>query len=268
MTAGARPLPDYLIIGTKRGGTTSLWRYLQQHPSVLPLYPEAENVKSPHFFDINWAKGEAWYRSHLPTRRHRARVEQQHGVCVSGEASPYYMFHPLAAQRAASCCPAAKIIVLLRNPVDRAYSHYRERRKNQVEPLSFRAALEAEEGRLAGEVSRILESPAYYSEKHDFYSYLARGRYLEHLRPWLEAFPREQVLILRSEDMFSDPHSTVAEIHRFLGLPAVPLHDVQPFNGMPTQRLEPQDQMWLADYFRPSVAELERYLGRSFAWDL
>jgi hypothetical protein len=267
-TAASRPLPDYLIIGTKRGGTTSLWRYLLEHPAVLPMYPAAENVKSPHYFDIHWAKGQDWYRSHLPSRRQRARVERNYGVCVSGDASPYYMFHPVAAARAATTCPAAKVIVLLRNPVDRAYSHYRERQKNGTEALPFRAAIEAEQTRLDGEVSRILNSPTYYSEQHDFSSYLARGRYLEQLEDWFARFPEERILALRSEDLYTNPQAAVAAVQDFLGIPRVPLRQPQAFNGVPAHPMRAEDRAWLADYYRDSVAALERRLGRSFEWNL
>ena len=133
-TAGRRVLPDFLIAGAKRGGTTSLWKWLQQHPGVLPMFPAVQQIKSPHFFDIHWTRGERWYRSHFPTRAAVDRAAGRLGYRpVVGEASPYYMFHPFAPERVAATAPDAKVIMLLRDPVDRAYSNFRERRGSDAE---------------------------------------------------------------------------------------------------------------------------------------
>lgn len=174
-TSDRRPLPDFLIIGTKRGGTTSLWNYLIQHPLVPRLFP-AWNTKSAHYFEEHWGRGEAWYRSHFPTERHREALQRRHGGPVRvGEAAPLYMFHPLAAQRVAALMPTVKLIVLLRDPVERAYSHWKERRTHGIEPLDFAAALAAEPERTAGERERLIAEPESFSEAYDWYTYRARG---------------------------------------------------------------------------------------------
>lgn len=268
MTWRLRPLPDYLIIGTKRGGTQSMFQYLQRHPNVLPMWPGVENAKKTHFFDRNHHRGEPWYRAHFPTRRQRRRTAGTTGPrALSGEAAPYYMFHPLVAGRVAEMLPDVKIIVLLRNPVRRAWSHYHERVHNGVEPLSFREALEAEPHRLAGEVERILADPRYYSRSHDFYSYLARGRYLEHLRPWYEHFDPAQIHVIRSEDLYADPGSTLVAAHRFLDIPAHPPAPHR-FNYVPAAHMDPETEAWLRDYYRPHVEALQAFLGHDFGWDL
>ena len=131
-TSDQRPLPDFLIIGTKRGGTTSLWRYLIQHPLVPRLFP-AWNTKTSHYFEENFHRGEAWYRSHFPTARQRAALERRHGAPPkAGEAAPLYMFHPLGSSRVATVMPGVRLVVLLRDPVERAYSHWKERRTEGV----------------------------------------------------------------------------------------------------------------------------------------
>ncbi len=270
MTSRQRPLPDYLIIGTKRGGTTSLWRNLLRHPQVVSLFPAAENVKSPHFFDIHWERGEQWYRSYFPTTSTRQRRANAHQLrTVVGDASPYYMFHPLAPERVARLLPDARLIVALRNPTDRAYSHYQERRAEGTEPLSFRAALAAEATRLAGEEDRIRAERGYYSQAHDFASYLARGRYLEHLDPWLGVFDPAQLLILRSEDFYADPHAVLTQVFMFLGIePDPPGLALSHLNRLPAPDLHPSTRAWLDDYFRPHVHALEARLDRSFGWNL
>ncbi len=268
-TSVRRPLPDYLIIGTKRGGTTSMWDHVARHPNVLPMFPEVENVKSPHYFDMNWHLGESWYRSHFPHQRARDAVaERTGGPVLAGEASPYYMFHPLARDRIKQTRPDMKLIVLLRNPVERAYSHYNERRRAGTEDLGFREALQAESDRLSGEEDKIREVPAYYSTRHDFCSYLARGRYLEQLEPWLADFGPDRLLVVRSEDLYESPNKLLAGVFEFLGLPPYELQNPEHRNNLPAAPMPSSDRHWLADYYQDSVAALEARLGRSFDWNL
>ncbi|MEV4702324.1 sulfotransferase domain-containing protein [Actinoplanes sp. NPDC049316] len=265
-TSDQRPLPDFLVIGTKRGGTTSLWRYLIQHPLVPRLFP-AWNTKTSHYFEENWSRGEAWYRSHFPTRRQRAALERKHGgPSKVGEAAPLYMFHPLVAGRVAELMPQARMIVLLRDPVERAYSHWKERRGENVEPLDFAAALEAEESRTAGEKERLLADPAYFSEPFDWYSYRARGRYLEHLEPWLERFDRSQLLFLASETLYREPARTYARILDFIGLPPYELPAYDVFNDRPSKGMDEAVRAELTAYYRPYNAALSERLGMSFDW--
>ncbi|WP_067503881.1 sulfotransferase [Actinoplanes sp. TFC3] len=255
-TSDRRPLPDFLVIGTKRGGTTSLWRYLIQHPLVPRLFP-AWNTKTSHYFEENYERGEAWYRSHFPTERQRAALERKHGGPVkAGEAAPLYMFHPLAAGRVAELMPRAKMIVLLRNPVERAFSHWKERRGEGVEPLSFADALAAEGERTAGE----------FSEAHDWYSYRARGRYLEHLEPWLQRFDSSQLLFVASETFYREPAQTYAQILHFIGLPPHELPSYDVFNDRPSKGMDDGVRAELTDYYKPFNAALEDRLGMRFTW--
>jgi hypothetical protein len=265
-TADQRPLPDFLVIGTKRGGTTSLWRYLLQHPLVPPLFP-AWNTKTSHYFEDNFGRGEAWYRSHFPTRRQRAALERRHGAPAKvGEAAPLYMFHPLAAGRVAELMPQARMIVLLRDPVERAYSHWKERRTEGKEPLDFAAALEAEPDRTAGERERLIADPGYVSEAYDWYTYRERGRYLDHLEPWLDRFDRSQLLFLASETFYRDPAGSYARILDFLGLPPyrLPAYDV--FNDRPSRGMDDLVRAELRAYYRPHNAALAKRLGMTFDW--
>ena len=267
-TAGRRVLPDFLIAGAKRGGTTSLWKWLQQHPGVQPMFPAVQQIKSPHFFDIHWSEGEQWYRSHFPTRAAMARAERRLGYRpVVGEASPYYMFHPLAPERVAATAPEAKVIMLLRDPVDRAYSNFRERRGSAAEDLEdFAEALDAEPRRLEGEVERLLRDPAYYSYDHDNHTYLARGRYDEQVRRWIEHLGREQLLVLQSEAMYADPPGVFAQVEDFLGLPH---HDGIHFDHhhlLPHRHWEEDVRQRLVSYYEPYNEALFATLGTRFDW--
>src|SRR5207248_4207503 len=128
-TARLRATPDFLVVGAQRSGTTSLFRYLAAHPAVgAPVRKEIQ------YFTLHYQRGDGWYRTHFPmTGRQR----------VTFEATPYYLFHPAAPQRAASSVPHAKVIVLLRDPVSRTFSHWQHNASRGLEHLGFEAALDA-----------------------------------------------------------------------------------------------------------------------------
>lgn len=219
-TSGLRVLPDFIIAGAMKAGTTSLYRYLCAHPDVIPAAR-----KEVHYFDVHYARGASWYRSMFPTAAHRDLLARRHGrPVVTGEASPYYLFHPLAAPRAAALVPRAKVLVLLRDPVERAWSHYRHEVRAGREPLGFEQALDAEPQRLAGAEELLRHGgPSAVSPEHRCHSYVARGRYAGQLRRWFDAFGREQVLVLRSEDLLHKPDTVWQQVQDFLGLvPARP----------------------------------------------
>lgn len=270
LTAEQRRLPDYLIIGTKKGGTTSLINWLLNHPHVARMFPPAQKLKSSHYFDINYARGPDWYRSHFPTRRSLGRrASRLQGSVIVGEASPYYMFHPAAAQRAWETNPRAKVITLLRDPVSRAYSNYWDRRATGTEDLpTFEAAISAEGGRLSKvDYERLVSDPTFYSFGHDNHSYLARGRYLEHLSSWLDAFPRNQILILKAEDMFAHPEAVYARVQRYLEVPEIGEIPLEKFNERARPPMAAETRSQLVDYYRPHNAALYEALGENFAWE-
>jgi hypothetical protein len=265
-TSDRRPLPDFLVIGTKRGGTTSLWRYLIQHPLVPRLFP-AWNTKTSHYFEENYGRGEAWYRSHFPTVRQRTALERRHGAPArAGEAAPLYMFHPLGAERVAAVLPRARIVVLLRDPVERAYSHWKERRGEGVEPLDFAAALAAESSRTAGERAKMIVDPWYFSTEFDWYAYRQRGCYLEHLEPWLDRFDSAQLLFVPSESFYRSPADTYARVLEHIGLPPHDLPKYDVFNDRPSEGMDPAVRAELTEFYRPHNEALADRLGLTLDW--
>ncbi|MDQ4142871.1 MAG: sulfotransferase domain-containing protein [Actinomycetota bacterium] len=266
-TSAVRAQPDFVIIGGKRCGTTSLFRNLSTHPSYVPLFPARQQIKGAHFFDTNYSRGMTWYRSHFPVRARLRSARGGPSPRITGEASPYYLFHPHAGARAARGIPQAKLIVLLRNPVDRAYSHYRERVRHQVETLSFEEALESEDRRLAGEEERMLADETYVSFAHEHLSYVRQGLYARALRRWLEVFSREQFLFVVSEDLFRDPKEAYGRVTRFLGVESLPLKTFEKFNWHPGSPMAKETRSFLEDRFRGPNAELESLLEMDFsAW--
>lgn len=255
-TAPLRALPDFVIIGAMKGGTTSMFQYLAQHPQVRP--PFRKEIK---FFDIHFAKGLGWYRAHFPLQ-----AKMKAGA-VTGEATPYYLFHPLAAERMAKFLPNAKLIVMLRNPVDRAYSHYSHMRRVGREPLSFENAFASEPERLAGEADRIVSDPNYSTFTHVHYSYLARGCYAEQLPRWLDRFPREQMLILPSEDLTTAPAQVFQKSLDFLGIEVWQPKNFDIFKRGSYESMPANTRAKLVEYFRPHNQQLYDLLGMKFDWD-
>jgi len=266
-TARWRVLPDFLIVGTKRGGTTSLWNWLDGHPQVLSMFPKPRGLKSTDYFFSASQRGERWYRSHFHTAAYRALAASRRGPVVNGEASPYYMYGPHVPRHLAQAVPDARIIVLLRDPVERAYSHYQERRQQGAETLSFADALDAEESRVAEHRDRLLDNPDLYSAEVDFFSYRDRGVYLPQVQRLYAAYPSEQVLVLRSEDLYTEPQTAFDTACDFLGISRHPL--VRPKRHNEIKRL-PMDRAVreeLREFYRPHNEALFAFLGRDFGWD-
>jgi hypothetical protein len=252
-----RVLPDFLILGAQKAGTSSLYAYLAGHPQIAPAL-----AKEIHFFDYNFERGEAWYRAHFPTL-----LEKWRGLFrATGEGSPYYLFHPHTASRVRALVPRAKLIVLVRNPVERAYSHYQHQVRLGLETLSFEEALDQEPARLVGEFERLLADASYYSFNYQNYSYCARGMYAVQLARWFKLFPREQFLILESEAFYADPARTLARVLDFVHLapwqpPAFPIE-----NDGHYAPLEPGTRARLSAFFAPHNGELYALLDQTFQW--
>jgi hypothetical protein len=162
--------------------------------------------------------------------------------------------------------PDALIVAVLRDPVDRTYSHYKERTKNGTEPLSFEDALAAEPERTAGEAERIVAEPGYVSFAHRHMSYVDQSRYAPMLERWFAAFGRDRVLVLASEEMYADPQPTVDAVTDRLGLPRHELRDPQQHNARREPDIDPELRARLTDVFAPDVAAVEALLGRSMPW--
>ena len=265
-TASKRRVPELIVVGAKRGGTTSLWKYLDSHPGILPTFPRAEKIKGTYFFDEEWARGERWYRSHFPTDHVRARAAAQLGYDpIAFEASPYYLFHPHAPARAHQVAPDALIVALLRDPVERAFSHFKER-SNHTEDLSFADALAAEAERTGGEEARMLADPSVVSLAHRHQTYVAQSRYAPMLERWFTAFGRDRVLVTAAEDFYADPQAFCDEITTKVGLPRHDLGTPEPFNSEPSADMDPEVRAQLRASLEQDIEAVEAMLGRPMPW--
>jgi hypothetical protein len=262
-TAGLRLLPDYLVIGAQRAGTTSLHRYLIQHPAVRTTL----RTKGVHFFDTGYGRGMSWYASRFPTKLTAWYVARRHGVELrTGEASPYYLFHPLVPDRVAEHLPQVKLIALLRDPVQRAYSHYQHEVARGFERLPFEEAIDAEPARLAGETERLAAEPLYNSFEHQHHSYLARGCYAEQLDRWRARFDDQQLLVLSSERFFREPEAIFARVLDFLELPAFTPGAYEKHNAREYRQMGDRVRGRLLEHYREPNRRLYESIGDDFGW--
>jgi hypothetical protein len=175
------------------------------------------------------------------------------------------VFHPSAPERVASLVPDARLIVLVRNPVDRAYSHYQHEVALGREPLPFDEAIEQEDERMKGELERMRD-PRYFSHAWWNFTYLARGRYAEQLERWLERFPRERLLVVPSDDLLARPAETYRHVLDFLGAPP---HDLESYPRIFSRDYEGMDERTrekLGEYFAEPNRRLYELLGRDLGW--
>jgi len=253
--AGTRLRPTYLVVGTKRGGSTSFADWLEQHPDVAPCRAR----KGTHYFDTNYPRGRSWYAT---------RFEKSGGGHrITGEASPYYMFHPLAAERIKAELPDVKLIAVLREPVDRLLSHYRYEVERGHEMETLERALDLEEARLDGEVERLRLDPAYEGYRYRHFSYLHRGHYADQVAHLHAHFDPANVLLIQSEQMFAAPNETLARAWRFLGLePHEPTHS-EALNATTSRPdVEESTLQRLRDYYMARNEALYALEGVDWRW--
>lgn len=270
-TSSVRSLPDFIIIGGMKCASTSLWYYLKQHPNVLTA-----NKKEVNFFDsnLNYSKGINWYRSHFPVSKNFLSAINLNKLII-GEATPSYVFCPRALRRIAEILPDAKLIVLLRNPVDRAYSHYRHLVRSGRESLSFEEAIK-KEIKIKNQLE-IVKDKSVRNYEHVTYSYLQRGIYVDQLKLWFSFFSKSQLLILKTEDLASNPSKSYKKVLNFLELPHWEPQQYEKLNSDSGKNpkksscaeflvMNEVTRAKLVDFFEPYNQSLYEYLETNFAW--
>lgn len=263
LTSRWRVPPSLLVVGTQRGGTTSLFRALSQHPGFLgPLHR-----KGVHFFDVRYDRSPAWYVGHFPLKTTVAKRERAlRAPVVVGEASPYYMAHPLAASRIKELLPSVKVIALLRDPIERAYSAYTHERARGYEARSFEEAIRSEPAAVQAEIARIRQDPSYHSEILQHNAYLTRGHYVEQLQRLERELGRDQMLVLDSHRYFASPEDEFDRVLHFVGLPPREGIRHDRHNARPRLPLTTEMQHQLAEHFKPFDADLVQWLGWTPSW--
>ncbi|WP_293356312.1 MULTISPECIES: sulfotransferase [unclassified Microcoleus] len=247
-----RRQPNFTIVGIGKGGTTSLYYYLGKHPQILPALK-----KKIHFFNENIERGLDWYLSHFPP------IPQESNF-LTGEATPWYLASYEVEKKVASVFPNIKIIILLRNPILRAFSQYQMQFRLGKERRSFAEVISSEI-----EALKKISSPGegdfnyWQTEK----GCLLFSLYFYFIEKWMAVFPREQFLILRSEDFYANPAATLTQVFEFLGVPDYPLAEYPNYNPGSYNPISDDLRQTLAEFFRPHNQKLEEYLGMKFDWD-
>ncbi len=230
-------IPDFLILGAQKSGTSSLFLYLSQHPDILSPCVN----KELHYFDLNFKQPSKWYRAHFPFKKQGK---------ITGEKSPYYIFHPLAPRRCREFNPEFKLIALLRDPVKRAYSHFHHEIENRRESRPFRRAVEEEMDRVEKDHDLLYQGNIDHSFAHQRYSYFARGRYADQLDLWTRFFPRKQIYLETAERFFRHPQQVCAEIFGFLNVSSRKISATKKHNKGTYDPISSSDQSWLTGLFR------------------
>jgi len=255
-----RVLPDFILIGTMKAGTSSLFSYLSQHPELVPSC-----TKEIHFFDgglkpeiDSFEKGQAWYRSHFPAQ------DKVDTGSRAFEASPLYIFNPLVPKRIFELIPGVKLIALLRNPTERAISHYFHEKRKGRENLSIDEALREEEERL----KHVIRVGDYKSRIFIDYSYKSRGLYGEQIQRYMNYFPWKNILTISSEELFSEPDHVLRRVFEFVGVDAgCKIENLSPRNVASNRsEVDPHVYEYLDNYFRPHNQMLYELVGKSFGW--
>lgn len=266
--SGERALPDYLILGAMKSGTTSLSFYLSQNPHILPAFR-----KEVRYFDRRFHRGESWYRSHFPRVASLEAAERAAGSnVITGEATPNYLFHPRVPTLLYETVPQARLVAILRNPIERAFSHYNHNRRaertlgQEPEPLSFSDALYAEEERLMGKREQMLATPGYDDMDYLRFSYMNQGVYVDQLAAFAELFGRERLLVLRSEDFYPDPQSVLNTVTDFLEVERHQVPDLAAKNVNQYSNMDPEARHYMERFFAPHNRRLYEFLGRDMHW--
>ncbi len=238
-------MPPYFIgLGAQKSGTTSVDLWLRQHPEIF-IPPK----KELHYFSLHYGKGAAWYQQQFKEAAPNQRC---------GEFTPYYLFHPLVPARIIQDAPQAKLIILLRDPIERTISQYNHSRRLGLEDLPLEQALAAEASRLSLAATRIAAGEC--NRSHQEHSYLERSRYEIQITRYRELFPSEQMLIIRIEQLYANPMKYWTLLLNFLNVGWQPMPQLQHANqGISLQKAPPQE---IDSWLRQKLAPTYRWLAQ------
>ena len=260
ITGSIRVLPDFIIIGAMKCGTTSLYYDICEHPCTLPAaYDEIG------FFDSNFHLGLNWYRSMFPRKKQIENIRKKEGMAITGEDTPFYFWNPLAAKRMQKILPNAKLIVILRNPIDRAYSQYQDVVSREPNYTSFETIVKNEISMQETYPNSITEENFEVFNKKD--SYLLKGIYVEQLKIWTKLFSEKNILILSTETLNSEPIATLKSVFQYLNLPYYKIKNPQHQKQKKYDPMNPKTRKLLIEFFKPHNERLFKLIGKKFEWD-
>ena len=260
-TSPIRVLPDFIIIGAMKSGTTSLYYNICQHQNVFEAaYDEIG------FFDDNYELGLNWYRSMFPTIFQKYISKLKHQKFLTGEDTPFYFWKEDAVNRINKILPNVKLIIILRNPIDRAYSNYTDRINQGKELNSFEEVIEreinlikknGEKNSKSNQIIDIIKEPAY----------LAKGIYVNQLELWIKKFPLNQFHILSTEEMANNPNKTLQKVFEFLEIPKENIKTPQKRKMKKYSPMNIKTRESLIEFYKPYNEKLFEEINQRFDWD-
>ena len=261
LTSPLRVLPDFIVIGVGRGGTTSLYNYLNQHNCI-----QKSSYDEIGFFDDNFHLGINWYRSMFPTKYEKQKIIKKFGKFLTYDVTPWYIRRPWTANRIKTLLPSAKIISVLRNPVDRTYSHYHLTCREKGTTKSFEEIIEEDIKKIDNYDGNLKNSQKYYE---DFVqnSHIARGFYLEQLENWFTVFNKENILIISSEDLANHTQKTMDYIFNFLNIEDQVIPNLEKVNVAKYPKMKEKTRKILENYFFEYNENLFKKIGKHFNWN-
>ena len=261
LSSGFRVLPNFIVIGVGRGATTTLHHNLSKNPCLhSAAYDEAG------FFDDNFHLGESWYRSLFPTKFTKNKIIKNYNHFLSYEVTPSYIRKPWVARRIKKLLPNVKLIAILRNPVDRAYSHYNMGVNESNHKRSFEEVIKMDLDLLERSKESKSDSDTYFKtivEK----SYLARGFYAEQLKFWFKLFDKKQIHITTTENLAANPNETFNEIFNFLDIANFKISNLENKRKGNYSPLDKDIKFQLTSFFKPYNEELYKLIGKNFNWN-
>lgn len=253
LSAAARPLPDFILIGAQKGGSSALYKFICAHPDV-----ERAFVKEPHYFSVKYhQKSLSWYKAQFPLKR---------AGQLAGEASPSYCTHPLVPKRIKELLPDVKLLFIVRNPVDRAISNYFHSVRYGVEKLPIEEAFKRPLSDFEADYQRLTTEDSFHSGIYNRYAYVHKGFYAMHLKKWYEYFDPEQLLIVENEALQTQPAQVYKEVCQFLGLKEWTLEAFKKHNVGKTKEVPESLKTELYEVFKTPNQEFFDLIGKSFNW--
>lgn len=260
ITGPFRILPDYIIIGAMKSGTTSLNFNLSEHPCIIPA-----SFDEIGFFDVNFNLGLNWYRSFFPTSFKKNKILSKYGHFCSGEDTPFYFWREDAAERIKNLIPNTKFLLILRNPVDRAYSNYTDGLIKNPNLPSFENTIKHEIALISEENTRIsIHKNSIFSRDP---SHIAKGFYAEQLDVWFKYFSKKQFHFISTEDLSINPVETMNTVFNFLQLPEYEIKIPQKRKCKNYKKMNSDTRNFLINYYQPHNTKLYQLIGKKFDWD-
>ena len=260
LTSRLRTLPDFIIIGVGRAGTTALYSYLIQHQSIHPALNDDDKLASDiHFFEYMISDDIQWYRSHFPISSSKQ---------ITGEFTSTYVYHPDVPKRIFNLLPKIKLIVILRNPIDKAYSTYYQQFRYGECSTTFEETIDAEFHR----INLLQNSPELDSYNPDFSNSIAHniirhGIYADYLKNWLDIFSKEQILVLNADDLKKSTKKTLEHVFNFLDVKNQNIENTSKISAREYPSMDNSTRQKLIEFYKPHNQKLNELLGTNFQWD-